>query len=131
MNFIVAGRSFIIYDHRMNEHLWFVLTDPDDAGYVIIVMLVSMKPHSDRTVTVDVGDHDFVRHLSSVDYGTATPKLAKKLAAHIASGKARLHSDMSPGLLYRVRAGVVASARTPNDVRDSCKALFGTPGQPL
>ena len=33
-------------------------------------------------------------------------------------------SDMSPALLGRVRAGLLASARTPNEIADYCRAKF-------
>lgn len=92
-----AGRALVLRDARMGTHLWFVLTDPDpDRNSMVLVMLVTVKPHTDRTVQLNVGDHPFVRHESAV----------------------------SADLLTRVRAGLLASARTPNDVVEYCRPMF-------
>jgi hypothetical protein len=109
----------------MGTHLWFVLTDRNpDRNSMVLVMLVTVKMHTDRTLHLHVGDHPFVRHESAVDFGTATYVPAEKLQEALASGRATLAADMSADLLARVRAGLLASARTPNDVADHCRALF-------
>lgn len=120
-----AGRALILRDARMGTHLWFVLTDPDpDREWMVLVMLVSERPHTDRTVRLDSGDHPFIRHTSAVDFGTATYAPATKLEEALASGRATLAADMSAELLARVRTGLLASARTPNAVAANCRALF-------
>jgi hypothetical protein len=109
----------------MGTHLWFVLTDPDpDRDWMVLVMLVSERPHTDRTLRLVVGDHPFVRHPSSVDFGTATYAPAGKLEDALSSGRATLAEDMSADLLARVRAGLLTSARTPNDVATYCRGIF-------
>jgi hypothetical protein len=105
----------------MGTHLWFVLTDPDPQA-MVLVMLVSVKPHTDRTLQLHVGDHPFIRHPSAVDFGTARYVPAGKLEDALSSGRASLHSDMSDALLARVRAGLLASARTPNEIAAYCRA---------
>jgi hypothetical protein len=65
-----AGRALLVRDAAMGTHLWFVVTDPDPHA-MVLVMLVSVKPHTDRTLVLEEGDHPFVRHPSSVDFGTA------------------------------------------------------------
>jgi hypothetical protein len=118
-----AGRALLLRDAAMGTHLWFVLTDPDPQA-MVVVMLVSVKPHTDRTLHLDQGDHPFIRHPSAVDFGTARYVPAGKLEAALASGRAELHSDMSATLLGRVRAGLLASSRTPNEIADYCRARF-------
>lgn len=45
----------------MGTHLWFVPTDPDPVTTrVVIVALVTQRGHTERTVTLDVGDHPFI-----------------------------------------------------------------------
>jgi hypothetical protein len=122
---LYAGRALVLRDARMGTHLWFVLTDPDpDRNSIVLVMLVTVKTHTDRTLHLDVGDHPFVRHESAVDFGTAKYVPAVRLQDGLASGRATLAEDMSADLLTRVRAGLLASARTPNDVADYCRPLF-------
>ena len=87
-------------------------------------MLLTVKPHTDRTLQLDVGDHDFIRHPSAVAFGTARYAPADKLEAALSSGRATLHADMSPTLLARVGAGLLTSAHTPNEVADYCRAKF-------
>lgn len=123
MRLLRAGRALLVRDAAMGTHLWFVVTDPDPHA-MVLVMLVSLKPHTDRTLVLDQGDHPFVDHPSSVDFGTARYFPAAKLEAALASGRANLHSDMSPALLERVRTGLLASARTPNEIADYCRAKF-------
>jgi hypothetical protein len=54
---LYAGRALVLRDARMGTHLWFVLTDPDpDRNSMVLVMLVTVKPHTDRTLHLDVGD---------------------------------------------------------------------------
>jgi hypothetical protein len=120
-----AGRALLVRDARMGTHLWFVLTDPDpDRDWVVLVMLVTVKEHTDRTVHLEVGDHPFIRHSSAVDFGTAKYAPAAKLEDALSSGRATLAEDMSAALLARVRAGLLVSGRTSNDVADYCRALF-------
>lgn len=122
---LYAGRALLLRDARMGTHLWFVLTDPaPDRHAIVVVMLVTVKPHTDRTLHLEVGDHPFVRHTSAVDFGTATYAPAARLQNALASGRATLADDMSADLLARVRAGLLASARTPDDVAEYCRPLF-------
>lgn len=125
MRVLRAGRALLVRDARMGTHLWFVLTDPDPVrDWVVLVMLVTVKEHTDRTVHLDVGDHPFIRHASAVDFGTAKYAPAAKLEDALSSGRATLSEDMSAALLARVRAGLLVSGRTPNDVAGYCRALF-------
>jgi hypothetical protein len=125
VDIVAAGRSFVLLDRKMGEHLWFTLTDPDPAtGLVVIVALVSEKSHTERTVGLGPGDHPFVRWASNVDYGTATFKPANRINEFFASGRAKPNADMSGSLLARVRQGVLASSHTPNAVADYCRLRF-------
>lgn len=125
MNDIRAGRSLRIRDVRMGWHLFFVVTDPDPTTKVVTVMLVTERPHTDHTCILDVGDHPFVRHRSSVDYGTARFAPVRKLEEAVRRARASFDADLSDDLLERVRAGLLASGRTPNDVAAHVRAVLG------
>lgn len=121
-----AGRALLVRDRHMGTHLVFILTDPDpDHGWAVTAMLVTQRPHTDRTTLLDVGDHPFIRHGSAVDFGTATFAAAARLEDALRSGRATLAADMTADLLARVRAGLLASGRTPNAVAEYCRGLFG------
>lgn len=109
----------------MGTHLWFVLTDPDpQTKQVVIVMLVSERVHTERTVCLEVGDHPFIRHASAVDFGTARYAPTAKLEAAVARSRASLGADMSVSLLARVRKGLLDSSHTPNEIVHRCRPLF-------
>lgn len=125
MNPIRAGRSLIIHDRRIGSHLFFVLTDPDtETGLVVIVALVTERGHTERTVRLDVGDHEFIKHASNVDFGSAKFVPAAKLNAGLARSQAVLSADMSISLLDSVRNGLIASSHTANDIVSHCKDLW-------
>lgn len=125
MNFIAAGRTLLIHDAKMGTHLWFVLTDPDPStGRVVLVMLVTERSHTERTTRLTVGDHPFISHASAIDFGTATYALAAKLTSKLGSSLAKLGADMSTSLLKRVRAGLIDSSHTPNEIVRYCGPLF-------
>src|SRR5215208_2860748 len=112
----------------MGTHLWFVLTDPDpETGKVVMVVLVSERPHTERTVRLDVGDHHLIRHASAVDFGTARYAPAAKLEAALGRNLAAPDADMSASLLEMVRAGLLRSSHTPHDIVDYCRRLFSAP----
>ena len=76
MQFVRAGAAFLLVDPRFNNapHLWVILTDPDSTvadGKIVAVCFVSVRPHTDPTTVLQVGDHPFVRHPTHIDYGSA------------------------------------------------------------
>ena len=94
-----------------------------DGVQLLGVMLVSQKPHTDSTVVLVPGDHEFILHPTSVDYGTARPLVVSKLNGWIANGRATLQAPMDAHVLRRIQDGLCLSTRTPNDV----KQLMGCP----
>lgn len=126
MNFISAGRALLLLGRREGAHLWFILTDPDPkTGLIVMVMLVTARAHTDKTVALVVGDHPFIQHDSNIDYSKATFAPAKKLNAAIGSGAARLDDDMEPAILHAVACGLLSSSRTANYLVTHCQPLFG------
>lgn len=113
------------------SHLWMVLTDPDAATQkVIAVMVVSERPTTDHTVTLNVGDHPFIEHASNVDYRTTRPFPVSKLASVIV-GSGELRENLSKGVLKSVRKGVFTSSRTPNDIKEMCGQQFDEEGDDI
>jgi hypothetical protein len=107
------------------KHLWFVLTDADPVtGKLVVVMLVTSRPHTDKTVVLRPGDHPFIRHESNVAYGSADFIPLSRLQSRLRSGSAKMRSDMSTELLKAVRDGLIASSRTPRYIKDYCKEKF-------
>jgi len=125
VNFVTAGRALLL-DLGQGPHLWFVLTDPDVHERVVLAMLVTARPHTDKTVALVAGDHSFVQHESNVNYSTATFASSARLNALLAKGRGKLLEDVSTAVLLAVRCGLLSSSRTANEVVDYCRALFGS-----
>ncbi len=87
-------------------------------------MLVTAKPHTDKTVILVPGDHPFVAHESNVDYGTATFVSSVRLTVAVCNGKGHMQADASPKLLRTLRAGLLTSPRVVNEVCAYCRPLF-------
>lgn len=130
MRFIRAGRSFTVPGPGPNQaHLWIVLTDPDPSDdKVVAVMVVSEKPHTDKTVTLIIGDHPFFQRASNIDYGTAKHFPRVKLENQI-NARGKLRQNVSPALLEKARAGIFGSSRCPNYIKEYFKTRFDTTGQ--
>ena len=127
MNFVAAGRTFFLSKGPPDppQHLWIVLTDPDPiTTHVVIVMLVSARDYTDKTVKLSPGCHPFIEHETNVDYSTATIILASKLEAVIKSKRCRLNADLKGSTFDEIRAGLRVSTRTPNYVVEHCKNRF-------
>jgi len=125
MDLFGSGRALLLSGTAAtapSPHLWLILTDPDPNGQVLGVMVVSVKSFSDGTVLLAAGEHPFIRHESSVEFGGAKRLKVSRLAAAAGDGRCRLLSDTSPELLRRVRAGLLVSPRTVRHIRDYARA---------
>lgn len=126
MEFFTAGSAIILSGHPVGPpHLWFVLSDPDlESDQVVAVMVVTARTHTDKTVTLSAGEHPFIKHDSSLDYGSTRRFQTARLKAAVRNGRCKLAEKMSAALLGRARAGLLASHRTPHHIIDYCRDRF-------
>ena len=125
MNIIGAGSCILLSEAPLYKpHLWLVLTDPDSQSRVVAVMLRTATKFTDTTVTLNVGDHSFVKHESSVHYSTAQYFSVPALLAAMKSGRCHLRDTMTPALLRRLRQGLLSSPFTVNAVKTACETVF-------
>jgi hypothetical protein len=109
-----------------SSHLWVILWGPaGPAEAYLVVMLTTLRPHSDRSCILVPGDHPFLRHETALAYGNVRRYTAAALAGLLAEGVARRREPVSPAVLARMRAGFLASPRTPNAMRAMAIADFG------
>ncbi len=102
---------------------------PRTDDKVVAVMVVSEKPHTDKTVTLNVGDHPFFQHTSNIDYGTAKLFPRAKLENQI-NARGKLARRLSRAA-RKARAGILGSSRTPNYIKEYFEARFDTTGQAI
>src|SRR5712671_3962923 len=126
MEFFKAGRAVLLSGPPVAApHLWLILTDPDpESDQVVAVMVVSKRAYTDRTVTLSLGEHPFIQHDSSLDYGGTKRFHVSRLRAALRGGRCELRENMSSSLLEKARAGLLASSRTPYHMIDYCRARF-------
>ncbi|HEX8319244.1 hypothetical protein [Longimicrobium sp.] len=89
------------------------------------VMLTSLRSHSDRTCILDVGDHPFIRHPTSVSYREVIRWTGERLSKLAADGTARQRQPVSGAVLERIRAGFFASAHTQHAYVQMAETQFG------
>lgn len=122
-----SGDTFLLTGGNVpTPHLWVILWGPvGDANAYLAVMLTSLRSHSDRTCILDVGDHPFIRHPTSVSYRNVMRLTGERLAELAASGSARPRQPVSAAVLERLRAGFFASAHTQHAYVEMAETHFG------
>ena len=111
----------------MGLHLFFLLTDPDfENRLVVTAAVVTTRSHTDKTCTLNVGDHPFIRHQSNIDYGSANFVPLSRLQEWLTSGQATLQPNLPPDLLVVIQQGLLKSSRTIHAIADHCRPLFVT-----
>ena len=99
-------------------HLWVLLTAVNpETGDAIIVNFTTERPHSDKTVVIQPGEHRFVDRPTVVFYADARFVNLIHLDAAVQQGIATRHDALTPALLKRVQAGLLASTLTPTKIK--------------
>ena len=83
-------------------------------------MLRTTRRHTDGTLILDIGDHPFVKHESSVHYSSAQEFKVRAILREVSRGRCHLRESMSSNLLERVRRGLLDSPYTVHAIRDYC-----------
>jgi hypothetical protein len=100
------------------SHLWVLVTAMNpQTGEAIIVNFTTERPHSDRTVVIQPGEHRFVDRRTVVFYADARFAKLTLLDAAVNHGIAIQHDPLTPALLKRVQAGLLASTLTPTKIK--------------
>lgn len=122
---VTAGDCLLWNAGAEGMHLWIVITNPDQTdGKVVMVMVVSERPHTDKTLVLGAGSHPFIRRNSNLDFGGAKPFPASKIAKAIAEGNAHPQTPVSATILADVQNAVLTSSRTPHFISDYCRPTF-------
>lgn len=127
--FIKAGSTLVwIEPPEAGPHLWIVLTDPEPKSDIVVVVRVeTRKKHTENSVILAKGEHPYLtKEQSSVEFSTALPVRASRLEQVLGTHSGALQPSVPPGVLDRVRGGLIASPFTPRHVKDRCRALFAS-----
>tara|TARA_R110002096_G_scaffold207309_1_gene393670 strand:- start:2915 stop:3322 length:408 start_codon:yes stop_codon:yes gene_type:complete len=107
-------------DDPERKHLFILLSDPvNDEQLVLMVSISSVKPNrwNDDACLLYKGDHPFIIKDSFVDYSSARIEPESKLINGVDQGYFVPREPVSQEIFERICAGVMASRRTPKDIK--------------
>ena len=120
-----AGDTFLLPKPGRIEHLWIVLTIPDQDNKAVCVNVTSKRDDSDETLVLKPGDHPFITKESVVHYEDARVMDLTLVNQLLARGSDRFVCEQREcctyAILDRVRAGLLQSKRTPTGIKRHCK----------
>ncbi len=123
---VQAGDTFLLpLNYGVVPHLWVILTDPDENGEVLGANLTSHDVFKDTTVTLEAGEHPFIRRKTVVNYPEAKIIHAETLESSVERGYAEQKEPCSPELLKKIRDGVFSSEFTPQEKSKYLKKRLG------
>jgi len=113
-----AGDTFLFLDIPQ-KHLWIVISDPaaNPTDPVVIVSLTTHRGNVDETCVLNVGDHPFIKHATSVFYAKAMSWPKGRLEGLARSGRVEIREPLDPEVLGRIRVGASESWRIPEGCR--------------
>jgi hypothetical protein len=119
-----AGDCLLIntnYDEGGNiqSHLFVIILDYEEhTKNTIVVYVQSLRsPKADKTTVLHLGDHEFIKHDSYINYRQAQIVSAIDLEQMILEGKAVPMAPMEGGTFQKICDGILKSPFTPMDVR--------------
>lgn len=90
------------------KHLFVVLNDPPGAPHQVVLVgicSIGTAPY-DNTLTLDVGDHEFIRHPSYVDYRNTRLEFVSVIERRLAEGQFVSKLPVSDELFDRIVSGL-------------------------
>ena len=103
--------------HPTIKHLHIVCTDTCQKGGNLIVPVSSYYDGCDNTCELDVGDHDFITHLSFVFYAKSKIVQAVKLDELVEARQILPKPNVSVSVFQRVLRGICISQDIPPKVK--------------
>lgn len=98
-------------------HPWFVCTQPNRDGLVVVVSATDFGNCIDKTCIVRPGEHSMIIKDSAIYYDLAEFFLVDRLSSMTKNKTLKQREPATNELMVRIRKGAVDSAHTPNDVR--------------
>lgn len=117
-----AGDLYLI--PGFNKHHWVIISEPSlDKNHLVVVMVASWKPHCDQICFLEVGDHQFIKHRTCVEYHAARIETEHGLERLKSERKLFLQSPVRSDVLKRIRDGAAEA-----DMRNDCLDVLRSQG---
>lgn len=108
-----------------SNHLWVVITEPfDSPPKVIIVNLTTKRLGSDETVILDIGEHNFIKHLTVISYSDAVMYPIDHIVNCVNGGSFKQSDSFSLEVLTKIQQGLLDSPHTPKKLKTIYKQLI-------
>jgi len=104
------------------DHLWIVISLPDETGALVLVNFTTWKENKDQSCVVEPGDHPFIKNKTVVAYKNAWVCTAGEQNAFLRSAQQR--EDVSEALLQRIQEGTDSDfipQKAKRLVEESCR----------
>jgi len=109
-----CGRTFLFPLNRNGtiEHLWVVITEPNECSECLIVSVTTLCGGKDRTVILMPGDHAHIKWPSVVFYRDIQLTTTAQIEKYFQDGSAVPKDSVRPDILKTVQDGLCASDHT-------------------
>ena len=106
-----SGDAFIPIDDSIQyPHIYIVISDTErDSNRVLIVSVTTMRIGRDSSCLIEVGDHPFIQHQSSINYGEARIVQNDDLDWNTKLGKIEQLEPVDEAVLEKIRHGAEVS----------------------
>jgi hypothetical protein len=116
-----AGEAFLGGFSGQTEHLYFILTEPNSDGEVVIVNVTTHPPVVDRTMALECGDHPFINQTSFLYYRAARMVSMQTINRAREQGLIKPQPKLNDSHLQRIRRGAIESRLTPNKIKNEIR----------
>lgn len=106
-----------------NPHLYFILTTPlkrEGEKKVLIVNITSVKIKREE-YTLNVGDHEFIKHESYINYSKAETVSVENLKRNLRRGKLKIKETVAMDIVKFICEGLWKSRYSTKQAKSFCK----------
>ena len=120
------GDTLLLQDKSIDEHLWVVISQAHvDPDHVVIVNLTSHDDQEkDSSCVLDVEDHPWIKHKTSVRYRDARIAKDAELDLLVKTGALKTLAPASDALIGRILDGAQSTVHLPM----KCRAILEAQG---
>ena len=97
---------------------------PENPERVVAVSLTTKRSDADTTVVFDIGDHQFIKHETVVNYTDARVFNRDELIKRINDKFFEEGQPFKQDKIEQMQQGLLKSTLTPTDIKSLCEKVF-------